>query len=176
MSEEVPYAKFVARLAASPDNFAKDETPYTLLAQELVKLNDHALPLDHLKRVIAYGDKLRMEQVSDLHSASSLHKGGTYGDLAHGLLGIITESLELIPILLRVLKLQSIDDHNLVEELGDQRFYQQLVMNAIGLTPEWVDTVNRRKLQKRYDGLDFKADKALNRDLDAERKELERKD
>lgn len=175
MSEQQPtYAEFVSTLAADPDTFASATTPYTLLARELEALNEHALPLDHLKRVITYGDKLRMELVQpNLISCESLRGRAERADIAHGLLGVITESMELIPILHRILNGGGIDKINLREELGDLKFYMQLAINAMDSTWEQVEASNRLKLQQRYDGVMFDATKALNRNLDAEREKLE---
>ena len=98
------------------------------------------------------------------------------GDLIHGLLGKMTEALELAPVLLQLLTHGSYDPVNLVEELGDDEFYTDLVRQAIDRDRHHVITANVNKLVDRYDGLTFDPEKALNRNLDSERQVLEGSD
>ena len=98
------------------------------------------------------------------------------GDLIHGLLGKMTEALELAPVLLQLLTHGSYDPVNLVEELGDDEFYTDLVRQAIDRDRHHVITTNVNKLVDRYDGLTFDPEKALNRNLDSERQVLEGSD
>lgn len=42
------------------------------------------------------------------------------------------------------------DVENIIEELGDLRFYMQGVMNSFGITDEMVISHNKSKLAKRY--------------------------
>jgi len=99
----------------------------------------------------------------------------------HAIVGILTEAGELAQALINGFASvqageKNIDDAfdhiNLREEYGDVLWYTQLGLNSIGSSiPECI-TINDAKLEKRY-GATFVAEKALRRDLDAERKELE---
>jgi hypothetical protein len=66
-----------------------------------------------------------------------------------------------------------VDVANLVEELGDFRFYYQLALNSIGSNDQHVVDVNVKKLEKRYPEGTFSQDRAVNRDTAAERTILE---
>ena len=45
---------------------------------------------------------------------------------------------------------KELDQANVIEELGDLRFYYQAMLNMFGLTDEDVCAMNMDKLQKRY--------------------------
>lgn len=47
---------------------------------------------------------------------------------------------------------KELDVKNLIEELGDMRFYYQAALNLLGLTDDDIKADNVRKLQKRYPG------------------------
>lgn len=93
--------------------------------------------------------------------------------LQHGILGLVTEAAELADALK---KLQAygkpIDETNIVEELGDLEFYLSLVRDAIGVSRDEVINANFKKLESRYPG-GFNAERAMRRDLNAERNALE---
>ena len=65
---------------------------------------------------------------------------------------------------------------NLIEELGDDEFYTTLIRTAAETDRTTVLRRNVRKLRKRYKGGVFTAKEALSRQLDEERKELEKAD
>ena len=172
------YSQFVRELTSPPET-------YNLSAEVLWHLNQHlgnlvalAHPLDHLKRVITYGEKLRM--ISPLQIPNNgweaLAGQNTSRLLVHGLLGKITEALELVPILTAVLAEQPVDLINLIEELGDDEFYTSLIRTAAETDRTTTLRRNVRKLRKRYKGGVFTAEEALRRQLDEERKELEKTD
>ena len=92
--------------------------------------------------------------------------------LDHASDGIATEAGELKDILKRKKFYgQPLNRQHLVEELGDLLWYVALAMDTIDTTFDEVMTVNIAKLKKRYPDK-FDADKALNRDLDAENEVL----
>ena len=169
------YNKFVDGLAAKPERFKLSSTTVALLVDQLYDLNQASLALDHFKRVITYGDKLRMNPCPRYHG--DLQGEGSQrasGDLIHGLLGKITEALELAPVLIKLLTMGSFDTVNIVEELGDDEFYTDMVRQALGCDRQHVLQTNVLKLIDRYDGMTFDPEKALNRDLDSERQVMER--
>ena len=171
------YSQFVKGLASAPAGFKLPQTQVRLLIDQLQALNNASLALDHLKRVITYGDKPRMNPCpmysGQVQGEEVLRING---DLIHGLLGKMTEALELAPVLLQLLTHGSYDPVNLVEELGDDEFYTDLVRQAIDRDRHHMITTNVNKLVDRYDGLTFDPEKALNRDLDSERQALEGSD
>lgn len=101
--------------------------------------------------------------------------GGVYVDsrLLHSVLGINSESGELANQLKRhIFYGKELDTVNLKEELGDLLWYVSIAMKVLGITYAEVMDLNIKKLKARYPDK-FSQDKALNRDLDKERKVLE---
>jgi NTP pyrophosphatase (non-canonical NTP hydrolase) len=93
--------------------------------------------------------------------------------LIHALLGLVSEVGEIADALKKHLIYgKPLDLVNLVEEFGDVEWYQALGLQAIGSDHETAWARNIAKLEKRYGGV-FSAEKALNRDLPAERAALE---
>lgn len=174
LTSSVGYKQFVAGLASPAAKLKFSPTVVALLVDELQSLNQVSVTLDHLKRVITYGDKLRMNPSPRYSGELANHEALTAnGDLIHGLLGKMTEAIELAPLLISLLKGEAFDAVNLCEELGDDEFYTQLARSGAYLSREHVLATNVRKLEDRYDGLTFSAEKALQRDLDSERRVLE---
>lgn len=94
-------------------------------------------------------------------------EGETFDDttlrLLHAVMGMVTEAGELMDAMKRHLIYgKPIDLVNLKEECGDSFWYQALLARAAGFTFEEVQERNIEKLA------------ALNRDLEAERKVLEK--
>lgn len=96
----------------------------------------------------------------------------------HGIIGIMTESGELCDILTNLLldPLAKIDPIHVQEELGDgmaSGWYPAILHDALGLNPDETHDKVIRKLKIRFpEG--YSDEKAANRDLANERKELER--
>lgn len=182
------YAKFVANLTSQPETYNLSSPVISALVAGLDRLAPASLELDHLKRVLTYGEKMRINAPiidfpagQDILSARQAQQEGKELSkrqrnrllLAHALLGKITEAMELAPILTEILLGEDFDPVNLVEELGDDAFYTSLALQAIGGNPEQVVYTNVRKLAKRYKGGAFTREEAVNRDLNVERKSLE---
>ena len=92
----------------------------------------------------------------------------------HGAMGIHTESGELMDVYKKFIMYgKPIDIHNIGEENGDILWYIALICNFHGLSLEQIMEVNIAKLRMRYPNK-FTEHDALNRDLEAERKELEK--
>lgn len=95
--------------------------------------------------------------------------------LVHALLGIGSESGELQDQLKRHLVYgKELDIVNLKEELGDLMWYCALALDEIGSSFDEVMAMNIAKLRARYPA-GFTEDKALNRDVEAERRVMETK-
>lgn len=184
------YPQFVADLLSPPENYNFDVTVLLLLVDQLKALNNASLALDHLKRVITYGEKLRMnpcpmarsvevagalgmsevfQNIHGLHKEQDVEGAGNGMRQVHALLGNITEALEQVPILLELLATGGFDGTNLIEELGDVGFYSEEILRLLGESRQGMRQANVRKLAKRYQDLKFSHQGALVRDLDAER-------
>lgn len=94
-------------------------------------------------------------------------------DILHGAIGVITEAGEVAELLLRRLATGSFDAVNVLEESGDVRWYIVRMLRGIGTTDEICEHVNIEKLQGRH-GEAFDVFRDANRDIDTERKRLER--
>jgi NTP pyrophosphatase (non-canonical NTP hydrolase) len=94
-------------------------------------------------------------------------------DLLHAAMGMVTESAEFVDVLKKTMFYKKpLDKVNLREELGDQCWYIAMALRALDTTFEEVMETNINKLKARYPDK-FDTEKALNRDLDSERKILE---
>ena len=93
--------------------------------------------------------------------------------LLHATLGLMSEVGEIADALKkRLIYGKELDLVNLVEEVGDESWYQALLLDAIGSTFEASWERNIAKLRKRFPDK-FEASRALDRDLIAERHALE---
>ena len=99
--------------------------------------------------------------------------------LLHAMLGINTENGELQDQLKKHLFYgKELDRTNLIEELGDLMWYVALALDEIGVSFEEVWKKNISKLATRYINQEkkvgFSEKNAIERDLESERKSLER--
>lgn len=93
--------------------------------------------------------------------------------LLHSALGITSEAGEFADALKKhIFYGKEIDRPNLKEELGDLMWYIGVACDELGISLEDVMETNIKKLRARYGGK-FSEEKALNRNLDKERKILE---
>ena len=95
-------------------------------------------------------------------------------DLLHGAIGISTEAGELLDVLKKHIYYgTSIDEINMMEECSDLLYYIGVILSRLGYTFEEVMQINIEKLQARYPEK-FTSENAINRDLEKERKILEK--
>lgn len=93
--------------------------------------------------------------------------------LLHGAIGMATETGELQDqIKKNFFYGKPLDTANVLEECGDVLWYIAVALDSCGYTMEQAMERNIFKLKQRYPDK-FTTDKALNRDLDAERRALE---
>lgn len=93
--------------------------------------------------------------------------------LLHAAMGLCTEAAEFLDVMKKHLFYgKSIDEINLLEELGDSDWYKSIGLDELGKSFEeiWEAVIN--KLSKRY-GIIFNAESAINRNLKQERSRLE---
>lgn len=96
-------------------------------------------------------------------------------DLLHAAMGIGGESGEIIDILKKHhFYGKPLDTAKVLEEIGDQLWYVNLLIHLLGSTWEEVFEVNVRKLEARYPNLRFDPEKAINRDTVAEKAAMEK--
>jgi NTP pyrophosphatase (non-canonical NTP hydrolase) len=77
-------------------------------------------------------------------------------DLLHMSIGVSGEAGELLDAVKKhVIYQKPIDRENVVEELGDLKFYIQGIQNNLGISDEEVEAHNRKKLSARYDKLTY---------------------
>lgn len=96
--------------------------------------------------------------------------------LLHAALGLSTEAGEVLDVLKKHIYYgKPIDEVNLIEEVGDACWYLAVMLDALSSNFSESMTLNILKLRKRY-GESFSSEKAVHRDLEAEREILEGKD
>lgn len=94
----------------------------------------------------------------------------------NGILGVAGEAGELIDAM-KTAKIyrKGFDRINIIEEMGDMMWYLALMADALDVTFEEIWDKNIRKLKARYPEK-FTKDKAINRNIKKERKEMEKTD
>lgn len=101
--------------------------------------------------------------------------------LLHAAEGMCTESAEFMDQLKKhIFYGKPIDHVNLVEELGDLRWYDNIAMDELKVTAEQVQAINNKKLTDKKNGRykkgEFTSVEAYLRNLEAERAILEGKE
>lgn len=93
----------------------------------------------------------------------------------HAAMGLCTESAEVMDALKKTIFYgKPLDVVNVKEELGDVFWYLAIACDELGVSFEDIQRRNIEKLKARYPEK-FTPEKALNRDLETERKILEKK-
>lgn len=90
----------------------------------------------------------------------------------HAIVGIATESTELLEALLKHIQGGDLDFVNVCEELGDVNWYQAIAIDTMEADFGNILSVNIEKLRTRFPEK-FTEENAIVRDLDAERQVLE---
>lgn len=138
--------------------------------------------LDAIKKLLFYGKPIEPalgepERLPEIHCKyiprvfEDEQKGV---DLIHAVLGIATEAGEMLEALYNAFMTgEPIDETNLKEEGGDNLWYLAILFKALKTNFDDEQRRNIAKLRQRYPEK-FSAAAALNRNLAAERVELER--
>lgn len=112
--------------------------------------------------------------VSDNYPEIRSRLGNKEIDLLHAAIGLQTESAEFSDMLKKALFYgKPIDQVNLKEEIGDLLWYAALALRALNSDFESVMERNIEKLKARYPQ-NFTEENAITRDLETERKILEK--
>lgn len=94
-------------------------------------------------------------------------------DLAHMAMGVSGEAGEILDLIKKHFAYdKELDYNHLVEEMGDLLFYINGMILIAGTSWEEVMAKNIAKLEARYPEAKFDADKAINRDKDAEKEAM----
>lgn len=110
---------------------------------------------------------------SDFEAIQERLKGEKIINMLHAAIGLATEAAEALDMLKKHIYYgRDLDETNFKEEIGDSQWYAALGADACGDTLSNIQRVNIEKLKARYPDK-FTSDKAINRDLDTERKILE---
>lgn len=128
-----------------------------------------AQTLDVIKRAIFYG-KLPDGPLPRNGRADSLNFELIHQDAFHGIIGKATEAGELVERLLLMARPDAdaaACRTNLIEELGDDDWYSQLLYSFLGITQLDAQEINTAKLLRRFPNA-FSTVRALKRDLAAE--------
>lgn len=132
---------------------------------------------DDIKKHVFYGRPINLHR--DLHDPPEHEEvcrmlcNGKTVKLLHGILGKLTEAGELMQqFATSVAAVKPIDEVNIIEEMGDDAWYDAEILTALDVTHEQIWELNIKKLKARYPNR-FTEEAALNRDLVNERKILE---
>lgn len=136
--------------------------------------------LDKIKKAIFYGKGNDLKHVGNDVASKYVHNILNKEDnekseyLFHGIIGAATEVGELLEELVNSMENdKKYDIVNLSEELGDVFWYMAILSDVTGIAFEEMQKINIEKLKSRYPEK-FTEHNAINRDLDKERKILER--
>lgn len=114
------------------------------------------------------------EYIEKAYRTNTEQKRIVTSDILHSCFGVVTESGEITDQLKRHMFYGApLDIINLAEEYGDLLWYIAIFCHWTGYTFEQLMTMNINKLTVRFPDK-FDKEKALNRNLNAERKELEK--
>lgn len=149
-----------------------------LKAEELLgtiqALIEHSNNLDYFKKALFYGKQtICLESAEHFGQSVNCQFGSINPVIIHGIIGKVTESIELLEALMNAVKTgQPLDLVNIKEEVGDGFWYDAILAKACGFTFEQAQHANIAKLATRYPEK-FTSELAENRDLKTEREVLE---
>ncbi len=172
--EDKEYLKQSARTASS--EIHKGVVSDTALMWTLQNAIAAGNLLDQSKKGLFYGKQPSAAVFDVMHHTSNESTdilNHVDPDLLHAAIGLFTEATELLEAIVKCRGgQQTLDRTNFVEELGDHEFYLAMAYRRLCVMPAQVKQINHDKLVKRFPEK-FCADKAINRDVAAERQILE---
>ena len=143
--------------------------------------------IDNIKKNVFYGKPISQDVWLNLYQSAAFSAMEVQEEplldtetinidprLFHAIIGIATESTELVEaILIAIDNGTDIDHVNVREELGDLNWYQAIAIDASNADWDKILETNILKLKHRYPEK-FTSQHAINRDLETERTILER--
>lgn len=170
---ESPADKVLERI--KQENF----TPMSKFVCDLPKIVETLAELDKWKKHMFYGKPLGLDRPI-MSKQMFLDLDPKFIRLLHGSMGIATEAGELLEALQKVLNRpdqnnnsSNVDMVNLAEEIGDVMWYTAILCDTLEIDLGAVMEKNIAKLKARYPNK-FTEEHAINRDLETERKILEK--
>ena len=165
------------------DNFHFEKVSQELFVDVLDSAIEALNDLDQIKKALFYGrdmnESLTFAEQGVRNNDIQIH--GLHPDpqagmrLLHGIIGIATEAGEMLEALRQGVEGGVFDLTNVAEEVGDNQWYAAAILRVLGTTFDDVQRTNIAKLRARFPNK-FDAHDANNRNLERERKILERKD
>lgn len=181
------YVKDATRTESKIDTFTANGHLFAGVVEGMIALGNI---LDMIKKNTFYGKEIDLEKLSTLRDQVELSLikldpafteepkmefSSESPRVFHAIVGIATEATEMLEALQRsIVEQQPIDAVNICEELGDNNWYQAILVDALEADFEKIFEVNIAKLRQRFPEK-FTSEDAINRDLDTERKILEGK-
>ena len=174
------YSENVLRTTAPADsaraNIIAKKDLACLMFNKMQTLVDDEKVFDAFKRVFYYGKppktEIEVQQVAEFVDNPLKNISLDQTEMLHCLLGMCTETFELISAVLAYIESGKFDKVNAFEEIGDTMWYISYLVSVLGGDFENILEKNIAKLRARYPDK-FDSDKAVTRNLDAERKILE---
>ena len=168
------------------DQFHGDSVNGALFLRIIDSLVQISETLDQFKKALFYGKLIPPSTTSPLVGYESINLNPQYLEAGavplstlfpktekefntlHALIGLITETTEALENYFS----PKYSELNQVEEVGDISWYYALLLHSLVPEPSKVWEANIRKLKARYPEK-FESQKALNRDLEAEKQALQ---
>lgn len=152
---------------------------YGLLKPLLLQIIEISKQVDVLKKTLIYGKTgVDLSSLPDALPVSSgeKQKAAQMARLVHGIIGLTTEPGEMAEAVVKAIESnEALDEVNMIEEVGDVLWYQNLVLDCVKSNFKEAMASNINKLNKKRYKNGFTESAALNRDLAAERDELEKR-
>lgn len=165
-------------LARASTQWHGEKMDFTMLKAVLEEFIDAGQRLDRVKKSLMYGRDFKYTEMSEPYGVDIVTPPIPEHEqvLAHAILGVATEGVELVEALYAYLfNNKEFDFVNLQEEFGDVQWYRALGLQHVNQTHVENITQNDAKLEKRFgpvkDGFTYKA--VNERDLEGERAVLE---
>jgi NTP pyrophosphatase (non-canonical NTP hydrolase) len=152
------------------DGIHTDKVTPSVLYDALWNFQAAAQRLDDVKKALFYG---RDNLVGQTASSEPPEPNFFNTNIIHGIIGIATESGELVEALFKAMfNGEEFDVVNMCEEIGDCRWYEAILAKIGGVTFDQIERNNIDKLRARFPNKFTEYD-ANNRDLGSERAILE---
>ncbi len=180
--------QFVSDAIRTESHIDKVITNGTILEGILMSLIAAGNALDVVKKSVFYNKPLDEDRLHELSQTAEIYaqqisprnRGPVQNEfdvdprLFHAIIGIATESTELLEALNHALQGNELDLVNVREELGDINWYEAIALDTLDADFDSVLNTVIAKLKARYPEK-FTVEDAINRDLVTERNILEDK-
>lgn len=166
------FIKDAIRTEANIDQVKVDPNFIKVVIKALLKNGQY---LDNIKKYVAYGKDFKNEDVRQFYNEDDEIVFNTNTRLFHGILGIVTEAIELLEILHEdMFEEKELNVKHLKEEMGDIDWYKSILYHQYGSNFEesWIQIIN--KLKERFPEK-FDSDKAINRNIEKENEAMSAK-